>query len=336
MAGKRKHSLYLSQKGTLLLPAVQLIGKLLIIAAFVLVIACAGLLPGSNQASGVYHRVKRGETLYKIAQVYHISLQHLAEVNNIDHLEILEAGKVLFIPDARAVADDVLVAVKVQEDEKNIDKAPGRLQKKTAKKDSEGALTPGSEGFGVNPPFNEKTSTGRDKSQLPAADKSEIASQPDKTIFPLILPPVVQKDSNKSENLPPDAEQGKIQRDKMLFIWPVTGKVVTRYGIQPNGMFFNGIKIAAPEGAPVSASAGGAVIYSAHLKDYGETIILKHDNDYATVYTQLGERRVKRDDRIKKGDKIATVARSETKGDGLLNFEIRYKNKARNPLFFLP
>jgi lipoprotein NlpD len=336
MAGKRKHSLYPSRKETHLLPDMQRICKLLIIAAFVLVTACAGSLTGSKQASGVYHRVKKGETLYRIAQVYHVSLQQLAEVNNIDHVDIIEAGRVLFIPDAQAVADDILVAVKVQEAEKNIAKTPGRLQKKLVRKGDEVASTHGSETPVANPPSNVKPSTGRDKSQLPAADKSEIAPQPDKTIFPLKLPPVAQKESDKSENLPPDAEQGKIQQDKMLFIWPVAGKVVSRYGIQPNGMFYNGIKIAAPEGAPVSAAAGGAVIFSAHLKDYGETIILKHDNDYATVYTQLGQRLVKRDDRMKKGDKIATLARSEIKGDGLLNFEIRYKNKARNPLFFLP
>lgn len=335
MAGKRKNSLYPFRKRTRPLPDVKRIGKLLIIAAFVLVTACAGSLTGSRQASGVYHRVKKGETLYRIAQVYHVSLQQLAEVNNIDHVDIMEAGRVLFIPDAQAVADDILVAVKVQEAEKNAARTPGRLQKKPDRKGDVVALTPGSDAPGVDPPLNEKPSAEKDKSRL-AAGKSEIASQPDRTIFPLKLPPVAQKDSNKSENLPPDAEQGKIQRDKMLFIWPVPGKVVNKYGIQPNGMFYNGIKIATPEGAAVVAVADGAVIFSAPLKDYGETIILKHDNDYASVYTQLGQRLVKRDDRIKKGDKIATVARSEMKGDGLLNFEVRHKNKARNPLFFLP
>jgi lipoprotein NlpD len=336
MAGKRKHSFYPFRKGIRQLPDVQRFGKLLIIAAFVLITACAGSLPGSRQASGVYHRVKKGETLYRIAQVYRVSLQHLAEVNNIDHVELLEAGRILFIPDARAVADDVLAAVKVQEAEKNIAKAPGRLQKKPTRKEDVPALTPDGEMPGVNPPLTEKPSKGRDKSRLPAVDKLEIVSQPDKTTFPLKLPSTVQMESNKSENLPPDTEHANIQRDKMLFIWPVIGTVVSRYGIQPNGMFFNGIKIVAPEGASVNAAADGAVIFSAPLKDYGETIILKHDNDYASVYTQLGERLVKRDDRMKKGDKIATVARSEIKGEALLNFEIRHKNIARNPLFFLP
>lgn len=315
---------------------IQRICKLLIIAALIMVTACAGSLTVSKQASGVYHRVKKGETLYKIAQIYHVNLQQLAEANNVDHAEIMEAGRVLFIPDAQAVAEDVLVAVKVQEAEKNVAKTPGSLPKKPARKGAGVALTPSREVPGIKPPQQEKRSAERDKSQLSAVGKSEVASKPDKTIFPLKLSSAVQTESNKGENLHPDAEQAKIQREKILFLWPVAGKVVSRYGIQPNGMFSNGIKIAAPEGAPVIAAADGAVIFSAPLKDYGETIILKHDNDYASVYTQLGQRLVKRDDHMKKGDKIAILARSEMKGEALLNFEIRYKNIARNPLFFLP
>lgn len=319
---------------------IQRICKLLIIAAFIMITACAGSLTGSKQASGVYHRVKKGETLYRIAQVYHVSLQQLAEVNNIDNIESIEADRVLFIPDAQAVADDILVAVKVQEKDKNIAKIPGRLQRKTAEKGDEATVKPGMKMPGANPPLIERPSTKSEKSQISVAGKPEMAPKPDKTIFPMKLPSAEQKESDKEsdkgDNLRPDTEQAKIQREKILFLWPVAGKVVSRYGIQPNGMFFNGIKIAAPVGAAVVAAADGAVIFSAHLKDYGETIILKHDNDYASVYTQLGARLVKIDDRLKKGDKIATLGRSEIKGEALLNFEIRYKNTARNPLFFLP
>jgi septal ring factor EnvC (AmiA/AmiB activator) len=40
---------------------------------------------------------------------------------------------------------------------------------------------------------------------------------------------------------------------------------------------------------------------------------------------------------VKKGDKIASVGPAEEPGgEPYLYFEIREKNKARNPLFFLP
>ena len=40
--------------------------------------------------------------------------------------------------------------------------------------------------------------------------------------------------------------------------------------------------------------------------------------------------------RVKKGDRIAFLGKAADRGEPYLYFEIRHKNKARNPLFFLP
>ena len=148
-----------------------------------------------------------------------------------------------------------------------------------------------------------------------------------------------RRKARKSEIQPPKQDTGEregIQFDKKRFIWPVKGKVVSQFGIQPNRMSFNGIRIAAGEGTAVQAAAGGSVIFSALLKDYGETIIIKHDDYYATVYTHLGIRTVREETQIKKGDRIAFLGKADGREEPYLHFEIRYKNKARNPLFFLP
>jgi len=142
--------------------------------------------------------------------------------------------------------------------------------------------------------------------------------------------------STEEEDVIPPEEQEKFSLDKKRFIWPVEGKIVSRFGIQQNGMFFNGIMITAGKEAPVVAAASGTVIFSAPLKDYGETIIVKHEDNFATVYANLGQRLVKRDDHIKKGDKIAFLNRAAPEGAPAVHFEIRQNNKARNPLFFLP
>jgi lipoprotein NlpD len=131
--------------------------------------------------------------------------------------------------------------------------------------------------------------------------------------------------------------QGQIKVDKGRFVWPVRGPVITRFGIQPSGMKYNGIKIAAKEGAPVHAAAAGTIIYASYVKGYGDTIIVKHDENYTTVYAYLKSSVVKRDERVKKGGKIASVGPSEEPGgEPHLYFEIRERNKARNPQFFLP
>ena len=130
----------------------------------------------------------------------------------------------------------------------------------------------------------------------------------------------------------PEAES--LRFDRKRFIWPIRGKVVSRFGIQPNGMYYNGITISARENHPVIAAADGTIIFSGSLKDYGETIIMKHDDGYATVYTHLGQRKAKLDDHLKKGVQIGMTA--EKRAEAQVVFEIRYKNKARNPMFFLP
>ncbi|MGD0275922.1 MAG: M23 family metallopeptidase, partial [Syntrophales bacterium] len=109
-----------------------------------------------------------------------------------------------------------------------------------------------------------------------------------------------------------------------------------RFGIQPDGTYRNGIVIESDIAVPVKASAAGKVIYSANMKDYGETVIIRHDDHYHTVYSHLGKRLVRMDEHIKKGQRIALAGAGNPVGKLRFEFEVRYHNKAKNPLFFLP
>ncbi|MFZ3157142.1 MAG: M23 family metallopeptidase, partial [Smithella sp.] len=103
------------------------------------------------------------------------------------------------------------------------------------------------------------------------------------------------------------AEQD-LKIDKNRFIWPVRGKVKTRFGLQPNKTYNNWIKIVSNAGSKVKAAAAGTVIFSSELKNYGETIIIRHKNNFATVYTQLKRRYVRIDQIVRKGEIIALIA----------------------------
>src|SRR5512135_2956727 len=59
----------------------------------------------SERMRGVYHRVKPGETLWRISKAYNVDLQELAEINNITDASRISAGSVVFIPDAPRVID---------------------------------------------------------------------------------------------------------------------------------------------------------------------------------------------------------------------------------------
>jgi lipoprotein NlpD len=290
------------------------ISLLLLISLFLF--SCTAYHIKTEQPRGVYHRVKSGETLWSIATAYDVDVQDLAEANNIDDPKLLRADGVIFIPDADQIIDDIISSAKVpvKESSRTEQKSPS---KKRAPADAKTAVAAKSE-----------------KGNLPdAREKEEISTAEGKASIKQDVGQKAEQGRRKAEG-----EYEKIKYDKERFIWPVKGNVRSKFGIQPNGMYYNGIRISAKEGAPVLAAAGGTVIFSAPhpLKDYGETIIIKHADNYATVYTNLGSRTATVDEQIKRGSRIALMGKHETRGEAYINFEIRYKNKARNPLFFLP
>lgn len=319
--------------------------------AILMILSCAGYSVRGDRPRGIYHRVKSGETLSIIARAYHVDLQELAEINNIDNLNRIETDSVIFIPDAQQVLDDVIAATRplspsslppvppsvsppIRPRESKVATAipktvskpetPNReveLQTQKRQEASPAETTVrGPEPSGAP----ERGSAARRTAAKP--EKEETARIPPK-------PEMVSQPLKPAEN---DGKTDQLQFDKKRFVWPVRGKVVSHFGIQPNRMYYNGIRIAAGEGTAVQAAADGHVIFSAHLKDYGETIIVQHEGQYATVYAHLGVRTVRAESRIKKGDRIAFLGKVDQSDEPYLHFEIRQKNKARNPLFFLP
>lgn len=134
-----------------------------------------------------------------------------------------------------------------------------------------------------------------------------------------------------------DYEPGKeVKTQKGLFSWPVQGKLLSPFGIR-NGEAHDGIDIGAKEGTPIVAAADGKVIYSDdELRGYGNLIIIKHEGYFATVYAHNEENLVKTGQFVERGQKIATVGDTGNASTPHLHFEVREKNKPRNPIFFLP
>jgi lipoprotein NlpD len=137
---------------------------------------------------------------------------------------------------------------------------------------------------------------------------------------------------------PTDAEQPeqKIVISKGMFSWPVKGSIVTQFGVV-DGYKNDGIDISAPSGSAVSAAGSGKVEFSSNLKGYGNTIIIRHPDKFATVYANNQVNLVKSGEEVKKGQMIAKVGTSNGKVDSPhLHFQVREKNQPRNPMFYLP
>ncbi|MBI5827581.1 MAG: peptidoglycan DD-metalloendopeptidase family protein [Deltaproteobacteria bacterium] len=64
---------------------------------------CAAHVKRAHHGGGVYHTVGKGETLWRICRAYGVSLQEVAEINNIKDPTDIAAGMRVFIPGARSV-----------------------------------------------------------------------------------------------------------------------------------------------------------------------------------------------------------------------------------------
>lgn len=80
------------------------------IFAFASVILFVSLSCGSakhrrrvRKKQGVYHTVKKGQTLWRIARTYGVKLEAIARVNGIPDASRIKAGQKIFIPGARRV-----------------------------------------------------------------------------------------------------------------------------------------------------------------------------------------------------------------------------------------
>ena len=134
----------------------------------------------------------------------------------------------------------------------------------------------------------------------------------------------------------PPKKKVVIKQSKGRFAWPVKGRVVAYFGIKKGGTKYDGIDIRAPLGTLIKAADGGKVVFSNKMSGYGNIIILKHKDNYTTVYAHNLTNLVKEGSWVRKGTPIASLGHSHNpSASPSLHFQIRRYNKARNPLFYL-
>ena len=118
--------------------------------------------------------------------------------------------------------------------------------------------------------------------------------------------------------------------------WPTAGTVRRRFprpiaGLAPVS---NGIEIAAPEGAPVSAVHGGVVAFADSFSGFGNLVIVDHGAQSFTLYGNLLDIGVKKGASVEAGQRVGTVGATLT-GTAGLYFEMRVDGQPVDPLQWL-
>ena len=98
-----------------------------------------------------------------------------------------------------------------------------------------------------------------------------------------------------------------------------------------------GIDIVNEEGTSIFSIANGVVVYSDYSSDYGNGIIIDHENGYYSHYYHNKENFVKRNERVDAGTVIAQLGNTGQKSSGPhLHFEIWKNKQSIDPLIYFP
>tara|TARA_E500000178_G_scaffold285976_1_gene287628 strand:- start:4418 stop:5080 length:663 start_codon:yes stop_codon:yes gene_type:complete len=114
--------------------------------------------------------------------------------------------------------------------------------------------------------------------------------------------------------------------------WPSSGSVVRSFSTN----LHKGVDIAGRRGEPVTAAAGGKVVYAGTgVTGYGALLIIKHNETYLSAYGHNERLLVEEGSDVTAGQRIATMGSSGT--DSVkLHFEIRRRGQPIDPLTLLP
>jgi murein DD-endopeptidase MepM/ murein hydrolase activator NlpD len=126
----------------------------------------------------------------------------------------------------------------------------------------------------------------------------------------------------------PDLSNSQAAADTGRMSWPVRGDIIRAYSKGKN----DGIDISAAPGTPVKAAADGVVAAITEDTNGVPIVVIKHPNNILTVYSNLGPLRVRKGEKIKRGQALAEIPST---GTAALHFEVREGFESVDPTDFL-
>lgn len=159
--------------------------------------------------------------------------------------------------------------------------------------------------------------------------------------------PDLSIENQKAKKISKEAQAllAKVINDQVNLSWPVEVCkcwLSSLFGPRKSG-YHNGVDLAASQGTPVYAAAGGTIETAQKSLDkngYGNMVLVAHDDgDYKTRYAHLHSLLVKKGDSVEQGQKIGSVGATgrvvgkTAKSDpSHLHFEVYRNNNRINPL----
>ena len=270
-------------------------------------------------------RVRRGDTLYSIAQKKNVPLRALIQENHLSAPYTIKVGQLLKIPQKKTYTvrkGDTLYSIARKFDSNVTDVARQNNIKAPYTLKPGQVLVVKSWDDSTTPTSSTSKTTKSSKAASPSSQKGKTPLNPPE---------------KKAKNTPTkQAIQVPKTAQNKRFYQPVSGKIIENFGTTKTGVHNDGINISAKAGTPILAADSGTVAYAGNdLKGYGNLILLKHDGGWFTTYAHADKIMVKKGAAVKAKQKIGTVGKTGGVTTPQLHFEVRYKTKPVNPTTYL-
>ncbi|MCU0848153.1 MAG: M23 family metallopeptidase [Spirochaetes bacterium] len=248
----------------------------------------------------VEYRIKKNDNLWRIASRYSTNPSLIIQVNGIRKPDMLDRGKTIMVPSRNGVYHRVRKGDTVIK----IARIYGVHPEKIAAHNSieQGRISSGAMIF------------------IPEASESK-------------------SEARKHEERQKSKTPSRIAKTGIRLIWPLYGKITSGFGKRMDPFsgerrFHCGIDISANVGTPVKAAAGGRVIFSGWKDGYGQTVIIRHDGGYISVYAHNSKNIAVEADIVKQGQVLAYSGMTGAVTGAHLHFEFRKYVIPLNPLRF--
>ena len=122
--------------------------------------------------------------------------------------------------------------------------------------------------------------------------------------------------------------------------WPTDGRVSSRFGYRISPIttlreYHHGMDIANRPGTKIVSTADGVVRHTGWATGYGLSLLIDHGFGYSTLYAHLSEILVKEKQKIKRGQKIASMGSTGSSTGPHLHYEVWLNGVPRNPMPYI-
>lgn len=128
----------------------------------------------------------------------------------------------------------------------------------------------------------------------------------------------------------PEATPIRLVDSLESYHYPYLGRITSRYGPR-KGRAHQGLDIGLKTGDPIYATFDGKVRFSKAAGNYGNLVIIRHNNGLETYYAHLSERSVEVGDWVVAGQQIGLGGSTGRSTGPHLHFEVRYRGQSFDP-----